>query len=961
MGISFSRPWYLLLLLLAIYYVYLWLRSAKAFRAWQQKLFLGLRLLIVVLLVLALAGVQFTFKHKDRNVVYVADLSASVLDQKKEAQDWIAHSLAALPQDVKAGVVSLGKKPVAEYPVGYRSDFTGLQAVVDKNYTDLASGLRLAGSMLPEDQAKQIVLLTDGKQNRGDALEAAAGLQRQGVRVDVEPLLSESGPEVAVKDLGVPAHLKEGEEFNIQAALESTVPTSGTARIMVGNKVLRQEKVQLSKGSNKLVWGAGAEGPGFYTYRLEITAAEDTRVENNVGMALTEVSGAPRVLLVEGAPGEAKALQEALTAVKMQADTTAPEGMPKDLPGLARYAGVVLVNVPATRLPEQTMTALENYIKDLGRGLVMVGGEDSFGPGGYFNTPVERALPVHMDIRKNGEIPSIGLEIVLDKSGSMCHTMNGVRKIDMAKEAAIRSTEILTAKDQLGVITFDSEYKWVVKTAPLNNKQEVQDKIASIEPSGGTNLFPALEAAYNSLKDAKVKVKHIILLSDGVSQSGGNYDELVGKLNEAKITLTTVALGSDSDTGLLKRLAEAGKGRYYYTDDISTIPKIFAKETFLASRSYIVQEPFTPALTGSPSMLPANRGMPPLLGYVGTTAKDTAEVILASPKDDPVLARWSYGLGRAAAWTSDAKGRWAGQWLNWSGFAQFWGKVISWTLPQEQDNGMILSASRDGGEGKITVEMPGERRAAHDLQARIIAPDGSAVESALPAQGPGRYQAGFPMEQQGTYMVQVIERSGDQVVREQTTGLVQPYSPEYQIQPDQREFLQQLASAGGGQVLQPGGGADLVGKLAVPAVTGRVPLSPWALALATLLLPLDIAARRFNLNLKSTLWLRLKNRLSQRARRVEHAPGALVESMQERKLAREQFYQGRVKQETSPGSEPAEPARTAAAGKSNSFKPVDTAEARERSKEKLQSEASENEGKDFTARLLAAKKRSGRN
>lgn len=178
------------------------------------------------------------------------------------------------------------------------------------------------------------------------------------------------------------------------------------------------------------------------------------------------------------------------------------------------------------------------------------------------------------------------------------------------------------------MIVFDSDYKWVVKTAPVINKKWIQEQIGSIEPSGGTNIYPSLEAAYKALKEAKVKVKHIILLSDGVSKYGGNYDNLLKQMEGDNITLSVVAVGSDSDTSLLKYLAQERHGRYYYTDQIDNIPKIFAKETMMVTRSYFVQEPFTPIVTGSVSMLPATDGLPQLLGYVATTPKDTSEVIL---------------------------------------------------------------------------------------------------------------------------------------------------------------------------------------------------------------------------------------------------------------------------------------------------------------------------------------------
>ncbi|MHB8126051.1 MAG: VWA domain-containing protein [Desulfitobacteriaceae bacterium] len=892
MGISFSQPLFLLLFVLAAYFVYLWKISPKAFTFWQQKVFLGLRLLLVSLLILSLAGLQFNFRHKEKSVVFLADRSASLQDKSKEISEWISKSLATLPANMGAGVVSLGKKPMVEYPVESQPDFKGLQVVLDPNYTDIAAGLRLACSIMPEERGKHIVLLTDGKQNRGNALEQAKLLKQQGIRLDVLPTVASSGPEVLLKTVEVPSRLTEGEFFDLKATLESTISTNGSVRIMVDNKVLREEEIKIGKGTSRLVWGLSAEKTGLHTYKVEVSSAKDTQKENNLAQTITQVEGVPRILVVEGTPGDSKALGTALASVNLQVETVEPVSMPKTLTGLAQYSSVVLVNVPATDLTDETMQALENLTRDLGRGLVMVGGENSYGPGGYFKTPVEKALPVNMEITGKGELPSVGLNLILDKSGSMYSAQNNVTKMEMAKEAALRSTEILDTKDQLGVIVFDSEYKWVVKTAPLIDKKWVQEQIGSIEPSGGTNMFPSLEAAYKALKETKVKIKHIILLTDGVSQNGGNYEQLLKQMEANSITLSVVAVGSDSDTSLLTYLAKEGHGRYYFTNQIDNIPKIFAKEMMMVTRSYYVQESFTPIVTGSTGMLPFVEGLPQLLGYVATTPKDTAEVILTSHEGDPVLARWHYGLGRTVAWTSDSKGRWAEHWVNWSAFPQFWGKVISWTLPEENGNGLNVSTSRDGGLGRITVEIPLENREASDIQARIIAPNGTSTDMALPAISPGRYQIDFPMEQQGAYMIQVMEKKGNNVVHQQTAGLVQPYSPEFSLQPDQLKFLEQLAIAGGGQVLD-SAQFNLVGKLMAPEAQGKIPLWPKFLMFAVLLLPLDIAFRRFNWNLRwaGPLWQRLGSLRQTSNKRVDHGQESLIESIKERKVKREQLYQ----------------------------------------------------------------------
>jgi hypothetical protein len=410
---------------------------------------------------------------------------------------------------------------------------------------------------------------------------------------------------------------------------------------------------------------------------------------------------------------------------------------------------------------------------------------------------------------------------------------------------------------------------------------------------------------------------------------------------------------------LLKYLAQEGHGRYYFTDQIDNIPKIFAKETMMVTRSYFVQEPFTPVVTASTGMLPAAQELPQLLGYVATTPKDTAEVILTSHDGDSVLARWQYGLGRTVAWTSDVKGRWAEHWVNWSAFPQFWGKVISWTLPEENGNGLNVTATRDGGLGRISVDIPVKSRKAADIQAKVISPNGTSSELILPATSPGQYQVDFPMEQPGAYMIQVVEKEGDKVVHQQTAGLVQSYSPEFLLQGDQLKFIEQLATAGGGQVLD-SAQFDGVGKLIGPEAKGKIPLWPKFLMVAVLLLPIDIASRRFNWNLKwvSALGKRWGSLRSVSRDPVEHGQESLIQSIKERKASREQLYQSKgeiMPEEQSLEEGNRQKGSNTVSGAQGRLGSVGGSKGR--GEIGVKSTSMENPEGGFSARLLAAKKR----
>ena len=349
--------------------------------------------------------------------------------------------------------------------------------------------------------------------------------------------------------------------------------------------------------------------------------------------------------------------------------------MPSDLAGLSGYEAVVLVNVPARALPVKAMAALPAYVRDLGKGLLMIGGKESFGVGGYGHTPLEEAMPVYMDVRNREERPNLALVFIIDKSGSMnaCHCsgpnrqtaqfrQGGVPKVDIAKDAMVQAAALLGQQDTLGVVAFDDSAHWVLPAQRGVSVSAVQDAVASVAPLGTTNVRAGLLAAEDQLNHTDARIKHAILLTDGWTSSGANL-EIARRMRDAGITLSVVAAGSGS-ADYLANLASEGGGRYYPAQDMADVPQIFVQETITAVGNYIVERPFTPAFgVDSPVLAGLRNGLPPLYGYNGTTIKETARAALVSDDGSPVLAQWQFGLGHTAAWTSDANGRWAKDWV----------------------------------------------------------------------------------------------------------------------------------------------------------------------------------------------------------------------------------------------------------------------------------------------------------
>nr|WP_236588253.1 VWA domain-containing protein [Tumebacillus amylolyticus] len=853
------HPWVLLALLPAGYTIYRWYRDERRLHGARKKTVAVLRSLLFLFLTLAVAGTALLAPVTQQAAVFVIDESKSI-DSPKEAVAFLRAAVESKKPDDGYAVLGLGERPSVEYPLTQqvRSNLE-LSGITNPNYTNLASGLRLAEGLVEPGYRPRVVLLTDGEQNVGDAVAEAAFLKQRGVLVDVAPLKRDVTREVLVHSASTPTTLYQGESFALKTTLESTLDTTAELRIYEDNRLVSTQNVALQKGENPFSLPLKSEQPGFHRYKVEVQSADDSISANNTAYAFGEVAGRPSVLILEGTPGDAKSLTSALQASGLQYEVRPGTSAPENLEDFRRYAAVVLANVSGTDLPEHVQQLLEIAVRDFGVGLMMTGGQDSFGLGGYFGTPVEKALPVYMDIRSKKEIPSLGLVLVIDHSGSM----DG-QKMELAKEAARRAAQMLTPQDTLGVLAFDDQPYWVVEPAHVTDVKGIQDTVSSIRAAGGTSIYPALVAAYDRLKTVEAKRKHIILLTDGQSPNGA-YDSITGMMNDSAITMSTVAVGADADQTLLKSLAEKAKGRFYSTTDSQNVPQIFSKETALAGKTYIQDQPFTPLIGTGGDLAPlfAN-GLPQINAHIATTAKETADTVLANPSGEPLLVRWQYGLGRAVAWTSDAKGVWSNQWAAWDGSSAVWNQLMTWLLPQYQAGDLDVRTGIAGSQGQVEVQLKQPLANGAVLKAKVIGTDLNEQEIPLLLQAPGRYTGDFSSATPGTYMVTVNEQAGETVLHSSTTGVSVPYSPEYSLPKNGSDIIARIAEAGGGEVLED---PEDVFRDNLPSKWQRRDLSMVLLWLATLLWPFDIAIRRVSLTWKWKL-----------ARRTGGGASALVPS-----------------------------------------------------------------------------------
>ncbi|MDD2585499.1 MAG: VWA domain-containing protein [Syntrophomonadaceae bacterium] len=857
MGISFNYPWLLILLPLVIAPVYLWQKDALMEKP-RRLLITSLRVTLLTMLILALAGIQIHYKIQGQSVVFVVDASASCEEGINSVEKFIQQAVKDKKAADKVGIVVCGDNARIEQSLVDDFRAYDIESIIDRNYSNLQEGLKLADALMPDPSNKRLVLISDGQQNKGDAGKEVEYLRDKNVRIDVLPLNLTQGPDIRIDEMQIPRKLFAGEKFPIKIKITGNTSALTNLRVFKDGRMIIEEKVKVNRGENTFIYNYQIDDGGMYAFTSKIEAQDDTIPENNEASVFTSVHGKPVVLLVESQPGEGRAIASAINSLGIDAVTVTPETIPAGLEYLQHYQVIILCNVPAESLNEGAMEAIETGVRDFGIGLIMVGGEQSFGPGGYYKTPVEKALPVYMDLRAKEQIPSLALALVIDKSGSMSDTVGGFSKIDLAREAAIQATEILSPQDKIGVIAFDSAARWVVEMKPADNAEEIRSDIGTIRAGGGTNIFPALQLAYNSLKNAEAKYKHIILLTDGQSATSGDYYYLSRRMNREEITMSTLAVGKGADIALMEQLAEWGGGRYYFSDDAYNIPRIFTKETMKALRHYLIEEEFIPALTARTPLMSGITQIPVLQGYVATSPKKTASVEMVSHIGDPILARWQYGLGRSIALTTDAGGRWAGQWVNWSYYNQLWGNLISWVLPRDENTNLLtIKSSIHGSQGLIEVDS-NKLTDYLPTTATVVNPELGTEKVELELVAPGKYQGYFALKDPGVYWMSVIQQDGDEL-RRATGGISMSYSPEYNTPGVDMKFLEQLATSGGGSIISEP--KEAFADNLSPA-TGSIPLSPWLLIVAILLLPLDIAARRLNWTRSDIkdFWARFQNK-----------------------------------------------------------------------------------------------------
>ncbi len=759
--------------------------------------------------------------------------------------------------------------------------------------TDIEQALRLAAAMIPPDAAGRLVLFSDGRQTNGDAISAARSITGGASRplpIDVVPLRYSVEREVVVESLDVPTRAAAGAFIDVRVNIRASAPSTGTLRLLQGGEEMpisgeagrSSRRVTLQPGVTTFVLSTRLDSGRVHQLRAMYepdppaasadgapAIASDTISANNSAEAFTITPGTGDVLLVDGLSSEDSGsaggsgggvLARTLIAEGLSVQTIAPEGLSPDLVRMQAYDAIILQNAAADAFAPGALESLQRYVTELGGGLVMIGGPNSFGAGAWRGSPIEPILPVKLDLPEQLVLPSAAMIIIMDTSGSMGWSVMGSSRSqqEIANEGAALAVRTMHKDDLVGVIEFNTDYSVVQPLSKNIDAESTARQVLSLAPNGGTNLPPALREAHRQMVEAKAKIKHIIVLSDGGSQGRGQLPSIATDIAKDGIALSTIAVGDKADLPTMARMAEAGGGVYYRVTDPNTLPRIFLRAAQVVRQPLIREEPFTPVLmvTGSSITAGLPTDIPNLGGLVLTQARPPEEngqatgvlYPMLTPRGEPVLAIWQAGLGQVAAFTSDAH-NWGRAWVDWPGYRQVWTQLVRAIARPDSSRAGELTLRREGDAIIATLELAdsaGKPRDGVVLTGSAYTPEGGRTALRMSQVGSGLYEARFAAPSAGNYLVTLTPQEGSIKLPPIVGGQVVPAGEEYRWLTSDDQTLTEIAKAGGGKVLELDATEmpDLWSRAGIQPTEARLPLWPLLIAYALALTLLDIGTRR---------------------------------------------------------------------------------------------------------------------
>ncbi len=862
----FTDPLYLLLFLPLAIGLWLSFRHVHGMAKGRKRLAFGVRFLLAGFVILALAGPQARRPNHGICTIFVLDRSDSVSEkERKRAEEFVATAMASLGPDDVGGVIAFGKDAVVDAMPDGRRTVGRILSQVDPSASDLASAIRLATASFPEGKGRRIVVLSDGNETTGDAEESAEVASTESIDIDHVALgVDDRGAEASVVELQQPEEVRLEQPFNIRVIVDSTVPQEAVIALDRDGVLVKETPVKLAPGRSSIVLSETLHDTGFHRYRATLRAPRDRDNRNNIGVGFVAVRGKPRALVLQESTGTSP-LADALKKGGTDVVLAGPGGLPAKPEDLQPYDAVFFNDFNAKEVTAEQMKLVQAGIRDSGIGFAMVGGENSFLPGGYYATPIADTLPVDLNIRQRKSFPSTSILIMVDASGSMGMVEDGMPKIRLAAKGAEATVNMMSPMDRVGVAGSTDGIEFVAPMQQLTDKASVIRQIQKLSiGGGGIYIEPSMEKGAQVLRAETTKVRHFILMADGDDCDTHEGSIAIAlALRSEHITTSVVAIGEGKDVEFCKQLAAAGGGRFYLAKHAGQLPAIVTQDTAVMSRSAIEEGAFLPKLAEGEPILRGIDSAPAMYAYCLVDSRPLASVGMRTGKDDPLLATWQYGLGTTLAFTSDAQARWAARWVPWEGFSTFWTQALRVISRRAAVNEYQVGVHMEGGKGQIQVEATdrlGRPLTQPSIQVHMSGPDGTAHELTLPQEAPGKFRGSFGADQLGSYIVTVSETDPSGVKRVKATGFSIPYPPEYRSFLPNRPLLKLISDLTGGRAL------------AAPTESLRPILRPgesitelWQLfmMLAALVIPFDVGVRRLALPMRemfAKLWARLRRK-----------------------------------------------------------------------------------------------------
>jgi Mg-chelatase subunit ChlD len=1000
----FDSPWYLALLALLPAVWWLGWGSLSGLGPIRSWMVLAVRSAVVVVLVLALAEVQFPRTSDKLSVIYLLDQSESIPANRRRAMfDYVVREVSAhrdAGRGDRAGVIVFGREAAVDTPpldaAPSRLGAIDSLPLIRGDATNLAAALKLAQATFPEDSARRVVLISDGNQNLGDARGAARLMADAGTGIDVVPVRLAAQSETMIEKVSLPSDIQRGQTFEARVVLDVQPGANATATRVPGRlrlsrlagqreELLDEAPVVLEPGKNVFRFPHQIDEPGAYTYKARFVPdrpGDDLFVQNNEATAFTHVRGRGRVLLIESYEhqGDFDRLITGLRTQNLEVDVTSSDQLFTSLAELQAYDVVILANVPRTGgsdqqrgagFSDQQIAMLVRNTEQLGGGLVMLGGPEGFGAGGWTGTELEKVMPVDFQIKNSKVVPIGALMLVLDKSGSMSG-----QKIALSRAAAAAAIKVLSPKDYIGVVTFDSA---AYSTVPLRRVEDSAGAVAAIRrigADGGTDMYPGMQQGYAALQRSPAANKHMVVLTDGQTPDA-DFERLARRMRADKITISAIAVGDDAQVSLLARIAHEGGGKFYHVRDPRAIPRIFIQEALRVARPLVFERPegMAPRMETQHEMLQGIEGpLPPITGYVLTSLKDNplVDAPLVSPlpadaKHSTLLAGWNFGLGRSVAFTSDAGHRWASDWTGWPDYDKFFAQLVRWAMRPSVEGGKFTAAvdQQDGRVRLIVTALDASDEFLNflDLSAAVVDPEMNSHGVTMQQIAPGRYVGECAAPLPGSYFATVVPSGGTAPI---LLGISVPHSAEFRELETNTTLLQSLAAfepQGGepGTVIDvawdsPAGveGAPLgidTFRRTLPSAVSVEQLWPLLLVVAACAFFADVLVRRVTVDLS---WLGAGLLALQRFVLRRDAPAAPDQRIERLRSRKQEVAQSLEQQRAAARFEPSADAPPAADVAARFAAPPDAGHCDAAAESTLTPEAVED---DYTTRLLKTKQR----